>query len=601
MTLRTVFSPADVLMLSPACLRRRSVALAAMVLGMVAVPPGDCKRCACAAEVAPVDPQAVQQAVDRAVAYLKANTAQQAGGRATLTALALLKCDVPADSPEVARVLEGITKKVVNGTYAPTSKHEHGYESGLDAITLETADRDKYRPEIEAIAKYLIGMHSQQGHWNYGDSNTPVGGDTSITQYGILGLWAASRAGVKVPLQTWDKAALWHLKTQRQDGGFCYHPIDQSGQPPTIGMTTAGTASLHVCRMHLYPRAGIHATKTDQKPQPQRPTKRFGVLERVEPEKPAEKGPAAAVNTNYNPTAGIDRIDAAIEGGLTFLTARFTVEKVDNWRCYFLYTLERLTALADLEFIGEHDWYAEGATYLLAKQKADGSWMENSGGVIDTSFATLFLVRATNKMMNRQPVKKTVGGGLLAGGRGLPEDLKGVEVKDGKIGSRKVQGPLDELLSELESTKSAPVGAVQKAIVESVQLGDREALLAQGERLKRLAKDPRVEVRRTAVWALGRGRDVRTVPLLIGALEDSDVDVVVEAHNGLCFFARKPQGIGAPLNPIEGLDEDATAEQRTAALAKWRANAVKLWKAWYLTVRPYDERHDLAEPKASAK
>ncbi len=74
----------------------------------------------------------------------------------------------------------------------------------VEAITLETADREKYKAEIEAIAHYLIEKQLTDGPWNYGDSRTPPGGDTSITQYGVLGLWAAARAGVSIPVEASD-------------------------------------------------------------------------------------------------------------------------------------------------------------------------------------------------------------------------------------------------------------------------------------------------------------------------------------------------------------------------------------------------------------
>lgn len=547
------------------------------------------------AQADPPDPEKIEQAVQRGLAYLKKNGAAGQGGRATISALAMLKAEMPVDTPEIKQILDKIAAKVVKGKYTPTTAHEHGYESGLDAITLETADSVKYKPEIEAIAKYLISVQNKGGDWNY--LNQANGnGDTSITQYGILGLWAAARAGVKVPGEVWDNAAAWHLRTQQANGGFIYHPNEQ-GNEVTIGMTTAATASLHVCRMYLFP---THDGKIIRKSEPKvyRSNRRFGVLDRIVPESGevgdrTDKGPKA---TGYVPKASIAKVDEAIVKGLDWLTQNFTIRQANRFRIYYLYTLERLTALADLPTIGDHDWYAEGAEYLLEIQRPDGAWSVETGELPDTAFSVLFLIRATNKMLDRKTQPRRVGTGLLAGGRGLPDNLNALQVKNGKVGSRKAQGTIDELLAELENVK-APVESVQKAIVESVQLGDREALISQVDRLKTLARHPRPEVRRTALWGLGRSRDLRLVPLLIKALDDSDVDVVVEANNALCFLSRRADGVGMNPNPLDALDEEATAEDRTAALNGWRADAVKRWRAWYLTVRPYDERHDLTEPK----
>ena len=38
-----------------------------------------------------------------------------------------------------------------------------------------------------------------------------------------------------------------------------------------------------------------------------------------------------------------------------------------------------------------------------------------------------------------------------------------------------------------------------------------------------------------------------------------------------------------------------TKQQKLDALEKWRKDAVKHWKKWYYTFRPYDERDDLSE------
>jgi HEAT repeat protein len=170
-----------------------------------------------------------------------------------------------------------------------------------------------------------------------------------------------------------------------------------------------------------------------------------------------------------------------------------------------------------------------------------------------------------------------------------------VQVKDGQVAVQKTVGPLDELLKQLENPTLQNVESAQTAIVESIQLGDREALVGQTERLKKLVDDRRVDVRRTAVWALGRGGDLRIASLLVRALEDPDLDVAVEAHAALCALSRKPSAFGLPDGPYADLPEDATPEQKLAAAKKWRTEATKQWQEWYVAIRPYDERDLLLE------
>ena len=47
--------------------------------------------------------------------------------------------------------------------------------------------------------------------------------------------------------------------------------------------------------------------------------------------------------------------------------------------------------LAGRRWIGEHDWYREGADHILAKEHPENGWPKH----VETSFVILFLKRAT--------------------------------------------------------------------------------------------------------------------------------------------------------------------------------------------------------------
>ncbi|MEK6263095.1 MAG: HEAT repeat domain-containing protein, partial [Planctomycetota bacterium] len=177
-------------------------------------------------------------------------------------------------------------------------------------------------------------------------------------------------------------------------------------------------------------------------------------------------------------------------------------------------------------------------------------------------------------------------------GRGLPDNLNAVQVKEGEIATRKLQGRVDGLLADLEQSSDAKVEAVQAAVVEAVQLDRPEDLIGQVDRLKKLATDTRVEVRRTAMWALGRTGNISGATLLIRGLSDADESVSREASVGLSILSRKPEGCGLPIDPTEGLKDDASDEERKMHLDKWRKDSASLWQKWYFKVRPYDERDD---------
>ncbi|MEX0701090.1 MAG: HEAT repeat domain-containing protein [Planctomycetales bacterium] len=575
--------------------RRWIVALAALSLVGVARP---------AVAAPPAQSPEVARSIALATQYLKQHAPGQKG-REGLYVYALLKGGVPPQDPVVQGLLQGILAKFDSGRYRYIQYH--WYEAACDLMALEAVDPERYRKEIENIALVLAAAQNDAGGWNYPEERN-TGGDTSVTQYAILGLWAAQRAGVEVPLATWDKAAAWLTSApQLPNGAFMYSP--RHDPSPKHSMTVAGVGSLYVCRQYLYPDAPAELALTPAaQPQPQQPKPetleerqkrlgiRWGVLEPIplepEEEKPPEVKPAAGPG---RPRMPLTRIDQSIRGGMQWLGQNFTIVNPSGWPKYYLYGLERMAALANVQHVGTHDWFAEGSAYLLRTQSLNGSWDSTEGeesGPIGACFCVLFLSRATGQLVGSPP-PEPIAGGLLKGGR-LPEDLSTAQLNDGNVQQHKLSGPFEELLAELAKGE-AQMAAAQQAIVEKVQLGDREGLVGQKDRLIELARHSDPEIRRTAIWALGRTDDLELVPLLLKSLEDPDVDVMVEAGNALCFIARKPDGFGLAAGPFQGLVEPATDLQRKQSLDRWRELALDRWARWHFSTRPYAERDDLRE------
>jgi hypothetical protein len=66
---------------------------------------------------------------------------------------------------------------------------------------------------------------------------------------------------------------------------------------------------------------------------------------------------------------------------------------------YFLWAMERIAVLYDIQKLGKKDWYLWGAEILICHQRGDGSWDLDGGyagqhPVVNTRFALLFLKRA---------------------------------------------------------------------------------------------------------------------------------------------------------------------------------------------------------------
>jgi len=549
----------------------------------------------------------VRRCIDRAVAYLRDNLDSIKPHESGIVAYALVRGGESPESPAVKTLVRRVLdEKFVGTVYGKETPHQF-YEAGTDMMMFEAVNPGRYRRQLEEIAAFAIEHQWPSGSWYYYGQDEH-GGDTSHTQYAVLGLWAASRAGVRVPRSVWSRMANWHLKNQMTDGGFAYHPGDV--KTSNHSMTVNGTTSLCIARMMLYPG--------QEYPSPFLPVGNEGSEKAEKPTRPdddeakaaeSDPGPAAAssVLSPLDLTGGrtggkgksrtlrsvagrsvpLAQLNRGIHRGAEWIRDNFT-RRDTRFHIYYLYGLERMCTLTGIKDFDGHDWYSEHAAPLIRQQRPDGRYEGECGVPAETSFAILFLSRATQKLLGKP--EDRLAGGLMIGGRGLPSNLAAIQTSADGIKVRKLDAPVDKLLSELENPQSVQVESVQQAIVETVQIGDREKLIGQKERLKKLANDPRPEVRRTALWALGRCATVHDALVMVKALDDPDINVVIEANNALCWLSRRPNGFGHGIDPLANLPENASERQRIDAAQAWRAQIRNEWREWYNRVGDYSER-----------
>lgn len=541
-------------------------------------------------------PPEVVAAIKKAVSFLAASQIHS-DAEAGLIAYTCLSAGESPDSSVVQKQVNVILKKC-SSNYKPIV--HHNYEAGVDLMALVAADPEKYKPQIQMVSDFLVGQQKRYGAWEYAEGDCQ--GDTSITQYGILGLWAAARAGIQVPTKVWDDAAQWHMRTQLQGGAFSYHPLGGEATPKH-SMVVAGVGSMSVIKLMLVKSLEAEPILSDPDSKTKKSDKAFGVLERVTPQATPDVPAAAtaATDANQKPKTSRADLDRSIGGGMGWLAKNYTIDNPSGWGLYYLYGLERVGSLTSADKINGHDWYKEGCAFLVKKQESDGSFKDVGGLVSATCFAALFMARATEKLVPVSPQvarvrAATYGGGLLEGGRGLPKDLGKVDKQGGQLSEKKLpETELDKVLAELGDPKSERVEAAQKALVDAIQVGQRKELIGQKSLLLKLAKDERVEVRRTAFWALGRCNDLLVAPVLIKGLEDVDYDAAVEARNALCVLSRRPRGFGLPEEVEAKLPDGSTDAEKEAAFAKWRDNDLRQWRGWYQSIRPYSERDKLPD------
>lgn len=529
-----------------------------------------------------VDPRA-KLPIERSVAFLKTQYKSQKGGHQSLLAYTFLKAGDKPTSPEIVAAIEEVKKKNQTSGYQPHDNHHAIYEAATDIMLLADANAGEYRPHIEGITTYILKAQRPDGAWTYPGEKVA---DTSITQYGLLGLWAAERSGVNVSLKVWNDAARWLLQTQMKDGGFTYWPGTTNGAGngnSYPNMTFAGTGCLLLSRIYIYGDTPMYGTENRPKP------KKFGVLDDIKSQNNLDMW--AKRRAEVGDTVQLGALDQGIGRGLAWISSHWSTQSPTAAKGYFFYSLERVGALSVSDKLGGHDWFNECLPIIVGQQDKDGSWNDITEKPAATALHTLFLTRTTGRIIE----KLSIAGGMQIGGRGLPDDLSKASVSKGKVKERKSGGSLDDLLSELSNQDASVLEDAQAAIVEKVQIGNREELLGQLETVRRLVKHPSAEVRRTAVWALGRSGQLSDALAIIQALNDNDVDVLVEANASLKFMSRKLSGVGVPESPFEDLPEGATEQQKIAAVAAWKREALRRWSAWYSRVRPFEQRNDLFE------
>lgn len=550
------------------------------------------------------DQAAIRQAVARAAGFLRGGGGQGGGGHRTLRAYALLKAGVPASDPEITDALQAIRAKVVDGQYRFGVNHL--YEAGVDAMLLAEAPGEiedgqphPYLAELQAIADYLESAQLPNGGWDYPPGQrTDTNGDTSVVQYALLGLWAARRSGAEVTPTVWQNSIQWHIANQERDGGFAYCPGTKHGfgaGSSVLNMTINAVGSTYIALMQLtsgkLPELKNPRIETPQEEAPA-DERKFGVLEKID----LDKLPGERVEEEVRATIPAST-SQLITRAYNWIVPRFTADNATTgFRSYYYYSLERMGALTDINLIGDQDWFNECADFLLTKQESNGSWKMSTHNDerVDTALVVLFLTRSTAKILKKTIPVDPIGGGLLSGGRGGLDGSR-------EPGTKKPVGPLDELLAALDSAGDLEVADVQEQFVEQVQVGDRQALIGQTDLLIKYLTHVNPEIRRTAVWALGRTDNLSLGRHLIDALDDPDLGVVIEARNALCWLARRPNGLGEAGDPMEALAPDASDEQQAAAITTWRIDLLKRWGRWYLEHRPYSDRGDEFEAQLLEK
>lgn len=322
-------------------------------------------------------PEQVNRAIENGIGYLRSRQSQNGGweevstyqgGVTALVTLSLLSCGVPANDPDILAAVKYMEKTEPKDTYVVA----------LYTMVFAEVDPNAHIGRITRYAKWLMETRLPNGRWTYGATPDHIvgNGDNSNTQFAMLGLQAASQAGVQIPKAFWDRCRQYWAGEQARTGAWGYTPGSASGS-----MTAAGISSLII--------ANREWEKARQEARPDRQIRCAGAKE-----------------------------DENVRRGLDWVGRNFSVRLhpggTNVWFYYYLYGLERAGRLSGRRFFGEHDWYRAGVRALLSSpsfgQRPDGSWGAQiaevpAGKAFNTAFALLFLSKGRipilmNKLMH---------------------------------------------------------------------------------------------------------------------------------------------------------------------------------------------------------
>ena len=414
----------------------------------------------------------VEAAIQRAVDYLKTRQEPNEGhfrdvwaekdyrsGETALALLALLKSGVKPDAPEIQKGFDWLLAQPVQRIYevsvailALEARYTPEEDASIkDEEPLSTQIRKRFKKKAVArdrqwlanAVAFIVQHQHPGGLWRYPFFGEP---DLSNSQFAILALKAADRMGVRVNPEVFLREATCIVGFQEPNGPEVPpFPVRAADSP------IAGLLDKRVKRRQARKQSKARESR--------------GTMTRGDPGDSAETGTQVRMKArgwgyrqNHAPRASMTaaglavlvvckselegsshyekalapQVDQALRDGAAWIASRFAVDRNPgadpDWLFYYLYTLERAGTLLAVNTFGTHDWYGEGARFILDKQEGDGRFFADSSGQKDgdlagTCFAVLFLKRSTVPLAKRPmtggdtgmpPAGKVVGGPLVS-------------------------------------------------------------------------------------------------------------------------------------------------------------------------------------------
>ena len=269
----------------------------------------------------------------------------QWGGQTALAVYALLAAGESPLSEKLAPAIKFLKSADIKGTYAL------GLRTQIYPFLPPSKEvRDEAVTDVKRLGDSAFTSGPAKGLYDYLlDSKNTSRTDHSVSQYGVLGVWACERAGAEVPSPFWQLVENAWIRDQNPgDGSWSYGRAEGRRGEATASMTVAGTATLFITQDYLHASMGINCSGN-------------------------------VVNPH-------------IDAGIKWIADNFDNVFTDPGIAapyYALYGVERVGVASGRKYFGKVNWYQRGSDYLIDNQSPRGGW----GNLNETCFAMLFLSR----------------------------------------------------------------------------------------------------------------------------------------------------------------------------------------------------------------
>jgi len=291
----------------------------------------------------------------------------QWGGRSALATYALLTAGERPLDDRIVKATHWLRQAPLDGIYA-IGMRANVWES----LPASPANLNALRADGKKLASSLGPPNTKySGTYDYFAGQKFNRLDVSVSQYGVLGMWAVAQRleGTVLPQYWMLVEQAWH-RLQQPDGGWTYYGEPGGGFSTSIQMTAAGVASLFITQDYVHSGDGLEGNRGNIS-------------------------------------------DKALNSGLEFIGKKLP-DLIQNPNFYAMYGIERIGVASGYKYIGNLDWFKAGADVLVHRQSGEGNWGGGgeNGPVPDCAFSVLFLSRGRAPvMMNKLQYKLAAKGG----------------------------------------------------------------------------------------------------------------------------------------------------------------------------------------------